>query len=100
MIAGTRTSVAADVQIEWTRDLGEGRLLVMERTSAGHRVSLSGFRGVGSTQELALNDLLARMRDYCAASVAFGQSLAPGGRLHEKLVQLGQLVDQITQGRQ
>ena len=92
--------MAADVQIEWTRDLGEGRLLVMERTSAGHRVSLSGFRGVGSTQEITLDDLLARMRDYHAVSADFERSLAPGGHLHEKLEQLGQLVDQITQGPQ
>jgi len=94
--------VAADVQIEWTHDLGEGRLLVMERASVGHRAyraSLAGFRGVGSTQELALNDLLARMRDYCSAAADFEGSLLPGGRLHEKLVQIGQLVDQITQGR-
>ena len=91
--------MVVDAQIEWTRDLGEGRLLVMERISAGHRALLAGFRGVGSTQEIALDDLLGRMRDYCAASADFVQSLAPGGRLHEKLRQLGQLMNQNMRGQ-
>ena len=93
------TSVAADDQLEWARDLGEGRLLVMERTSVGYRAWLSGFRGVGSTQQIAIDDLLVCMRDYCTASADFGQSLAPGGRLHEKLRQLDQLMDPNFQER-
>ena len=32
---------------EWTRDLGSGRILVMEHVSAGCRATLMGFRGLG-----------------------------------------------------
>jgi hypothetical protein len=96
MTAGTRTSVAADAQIEWVRDLAEGRRLVMEREGIGYRAMLSGFRGVGSTQEIALDDLLAHMRAYFDASVDFARSLEPGGLLHEKLRKIDQMVDLIV----
>jgi hypothetical protein len=80
----------------WTHDLGEGRLLVMERDAAGYQASLVGFCGTGSTQDAALDDLLARIRAYGEASDAFERSLAPGGHLHERLRLIEQLVDQIT----
>ena len=86
--------MAADSSALWTRDLGEGRLLVMERVAAGYRASLVGFCGVGSTQEVALDDLLVRMRDCIAASADFERNLAPGGELDGKLQQIRQLVDQ------
>lgn len=91
--------MAADAKIEWTRDLGEGHFLTMERTSASYRATLIGFRGVGSTQETALDDLLARMRDYRSISDDFERSLAPGGYLHEQLRQIEQLVDQYVRGQ-
>lgn len=71
---------------------------MMGRDSVGYRAMLVGFRGDGSTQEAAIDDLLARMRDYCDSSDDFEQSLAPGGYLHERLRQIEQLVDQITRG--
>lgn len=89
-------SVVADTQIEWTRDLGRGRLLVMERTSVGFRAALIGFRGVGATQDTALDDLLARVRDYNSSADEFLRSSAPGGELHEKMRQIERLVDQVV----
>lgn len=83
---------------EWTRDLGGGRILVMELVSAGYRATLMGVCGGGMTQGAALDDLLAKMRDYGAASDDFERSLAPGGHLSEQLRQIEQLVGQIAQG--
>lgn len=91
--------MAADFAVEWTRDLGDGRLLVMQRIAAGYRASLVGFRGVGASQDAALDDLLANMRDYGAASEDLARSLAPGGQLHEKMRQIEQLVDQHARGQ-
>ena len=88
----------ADFSVEWTRDLGDGRFLVMD--TVGCRASLAGFRGVGSTQEAALDDLLSCMRRYCEEVDAFQRSLVPGGLLHEKLRQLSALVDQVVQEQQ
>ena len=101
---------------EWTRDLGGGRILVMELVFGGYRATLMGFRGVGATQSDALDDLmgfrgvgttqsdalddlLVRMRDYGLASDDFERSLTPGGHLSEQLRQIEQLVDQIAQGQ-
>jgi hypothetical protein len=86
--------VAADFPAGWTRDLGDGRLLVVERDPVGYRASIAGFRGVGSTQEIALDGLLACMRDYVDASADLERSLAPGGELDGKLQQIRALVDQ------
>lgn len=88
--------MAADFSVEWTRDLGDGRTLVMERVAIGYRALLVGFRGVGSTQEIALDDLLVRMRDYSDASADFSRALASGGELNEKLQQIRQLVDVVS----
>jgi hypothetical protein len=88
--------MAADFSAEWTRDLGDGRLLVMDRGAVGYRALLMEFRGVGSTQEAALDDLLASMRHYCEAADDLKRDLAPGGQLHEKLQQIRQLVDQCV----
>jgi hypothetical protein len=84
---------------EWTRDLGGGRILVMERVLAGYRATLMRFRGVGTTQNAALDDLLARMRNYGTVSDDFERSLAPDGPLSEKLRQIEQHVEQIAQGQ-
>lgn len=91
--------MAADFDVEWTRDLGDGRLLVMQRVSAGYRALLVGFRGVGATQDAALDDLLARMREYGTTSEDLARSLAPGGQLHGKMQQIEQIVDQIARGQ-
>ena len=88
--------MAVEDQIEWTRSLGEGRLLVMKRTPAGHRAVLAGFCGIGSSQAAAIDNLLVHMRDYGVASDDFERALAPGGHLHEKLRQIEQLVDHLT----
>jgi hypothetical protein len=97
----TRTSVAADSTTEWKHDLGQGRQIVMGRSSADYHATFSGFRGSGSTQELAIDDLLACMRRYCEEADDFQRSMAPGGLLllHEKLRQLSALVDQIVENR-
>ena len=82
---------------EWTRGLGHGRTLVMERVSDGYRATLVGFRGDGTTQGAALDNLLARMRDYSTATDDLAQALTPDGHLSKQLRQIEQLVDQITQ---
>ena len=99
MTAGTRTIVAADSTTEWKHDLGQGRQLVVERSSAGYLATLSGFRGSGSTQAIAIDDLLACMRRYCEAGDDLERDLAPGGQLHEKMQQISALVDQIVESR-
>jgi len=91
--------MGADVVVEWTRDLGDGRLLVMQRVVAGYQALLVGFRGVGPTQDSALDDLLARIQDYNTASDDLARSLAPGGQLHEKMQQIKQLAGQIARGQ-
>jgi hypothetical protein len=98
-IAETRVSVAADSTTEWQHDLGQGRQIVMERSSAGYRATLVGFCGLGSTPKIALDDLLVGMRHYCEAAADFNRDLAPGGQLHEKLRQISVLVDQIVENR-
>jgi hypothetical protein len=82
----------------WKRDLS-GRLLVMEHALDSFRASLEGFRGFGSTQEAALDDLLACMKRYCDEAVIFRRSLAPGGRLYAKMQQLDLIVDQVVKSR-
>ena len=77
----------------WQRDLGDGRTVVVSHRDAGFSAALSGFRGVGSTQEEALDDLLVRMRSYCETSTDFSRALAPGGELDRKLQQICKLVD-------
>lgn len=91
--------MGADFDVEWTRDLGDGRLLVMQRVSAGYRALLVGFRGVGLTQQAALDDLLSRMEDYGTASENLARSLAPGGQLHAKMQEIEQIVNQIARGQ-
>jgi hypothetical protein len=86
--------VAADIPIEWTRDLGDGRILAMARATGGYQASLSGFCGFGSTQEKALDALLGHMRDYVDAADDFARALELGGTLDTKLQQIRQLVDQ------
>jgi hypothetical protein len=46
--------------------------------------------------DAALEDLLARIRDYGTASDDLARSFAPGGHLHEQLRQIKQFVDQIA----
>jgi hypothetical protein len=70
----------------------------MELVSAGYRATLMGFCGEGTTPGAALDDLLAKMRDYGATSDDFERSLAPGGHLSKQLRQIEQLVGQIAQG--
>ena len=91
--------MAAEITVEWTRDLGDGRLLVMARDAQGYGARLTGFYGSGSTQEAALDDLLRRMQAHNEASAAFSQSLDPGGELDKKLQQIRQIVDQIVDQR-
>lgn len=87
----------ADVDWEWTRELGEGRILTMERVSAEeYRAWIAGFCGIGPTQDAALDDLLARVEDHNAASEDLARDLEPGGRLQEKLRQLDQAVDEYV----
>ena len=87
-------------EAEWEHDIGNGLFLVMKRSMVGYCAALDGFRGLGSTQESALDDLLASMTRYCESADDFLSSLAPGGRLHEKLRQISVLVDQISQEQQ
>lgn len=89
------TSVSSSA-IEWTQDLGNGRLIKMKRDSRGYQATLVGFRGIGTTQDAALDDLLTQMRDYVTASDDLGRALAPGGHLHERLGQITQLVNEIA----
>ena len=98
-IAEMRTNVDADLTSEWQHDLGQGRQLVMGRSSVGYRATLAGFRGFGSTPEIALDDLLVNMRHYSEAADDLKRDLAPGGQLHEKLRQIDVLVDQIVENR-
>lgn len=93
MIAGTQINVAAE--IEWTRDVN-GRALVMKRIDLGYLATLHGFSGVGTSQEAALDALLAQMQNYAVVSMDLTQSLAPGGALDQKLQQIRQLVDTIV----
>jgi len=64
----------------------------MDRGAVGYRARLMGFRGVGSTQKVALDDLLINMRNYCEVADDLERDLAPGGQLHEKLRQIEALV--------
>lgn len=81
--------------IEWTQDLGDGRFVAMERYFGGYRATLVGFRGVGTTQDAALEDLLNNMQGYVTVSDDFARALASGGHLHVRLQQITQLVDHI-----
>lgn len=85
--------MAADASALWQRDLGDGRIVVVARRDEGFSAALSGFCGVGGTQEEALDDLLVRMQSYCEASADLSRSLAPGGELDKKLQQIRKLVD-------
>jgi hypothetical protein len=84
----------------WKRDLEGSGCLVMEQSAAGYCAVLVGFRGFGSTQEEALDDLLVCMKRYCEEADDFKRSVAPGGQLHEKLGQLRLLVDQVVREHQ
>jgi hypothetical protein len=88
--------VGAELAVQWTRDLGEGRLLVMECVAEDFRASLAGFRGVGSTQKAALDDLLKRVQEYGTSSHDFARSMAPGGRLHARLRAIKHRIDPLV----
>ena len=89
----------ADCTVEWTRDLGDGRLLVMERVAVGYRATLAEFSGVGSTEEATLDDLLVQIEDYSAAAHNLRRAISPGGHLHESMRRLRRLVNQIVDRR-
>jgi hypothetical protein len=83
----------------WKRDLGSGRYVVMARALQDYRASYDGFHGYGATPEVAIANLMVRMRSYCVASEDFDRSLKPGGQLHTKLQQLHEAVEQVVASR-
>lgn len=106
--------MGAEIVVEWTRDLGEGRSFMMARGANRYRGFLMNgspapgkaasrplgscrgipaFHGTGSTTADAVDDFIARLQDYAAFSDAYWQSI------DAKLRRLERLVDQIVQGR-
>lgn len=100
MIAGTRISVDADFQMQWRRDLGTGRALVMARQEAKYRAAFlgtcEGFHATASSPSEALSDLLVKMRAHRETSAELLQALAPGEELDLKFQQIARLVDHVS----
>ena len=97
-IAGTRISVDADFKMQWRRELGAGRALVMARREAKFRAAFlgthEGFHTTASSPADALNNLLATMRAHKDTSAELLQALAPGEELDLKFQQIAGLLDQ------
>jgi len=68
---------------------------MMKHNSEGYQAALVGFYGAGSTQEAALDDLLAQMRNYVMAANGALEDLRTS--LSERLRQVKQIIDQIAQ---